>query len=122
VFDSLLDVRANAIKSPKVEGIIEGSKAAILAAPLAAAVQAIRGRSPTLGAIGGGVVAGSLVGLIAAGIQKYRNMRAESEMQYHIDNIYQPRNPMMMDENIVMQKPSFTQGFENVRNPYQTPY
>lgn len=74
-------------KDPRVEGALQGAKAALLAAPIGAAVQALRDKSPAMGALVSGLGAGLLVGLSAAAIQKYRNIRTEANMRYHLRNM-----------------------------------
>lgn len=102
-------------KSPKVEGALQGAKAAVIAAPIGAAVQALRGKSPTMGALVAGLGAGALMGLSAAAVQKYRNLKQESELRYHLRNMVEreptvalPGPQAMSDVN------RFAQGFNNV--------
>ena len=104
-----LDTEAEFEKSPKIEGLVQGGKAALLAAPLGAAVQALRGKSPAVGGAAAGFGAGILIGLAAAAAQKFKNMQTEAQMKYHIQNISDDQPQLT---------PMFSRGFENVRNPY----
>ena len=111
MLERYLDAEVELDKSPKIEGFTQGAKAAVVAAPIGAAIQALRGKSPAVGAIASGLAVGMVAGLAAASVQKYKNMQAESQMKYHIQNVMD-RNPTMF------QQPQFSQGFENVRYPY----
>lgn len=106
-------------KSPKVEGFIQGAKGALLAAPVAAAIQAIRGKSVGGGAFLAGVGAGVLTGLTAAAIQKFNNVKTEAGLRYHVRNlldrepmVYMP--PKQLLSQAMQESPRFGQGFENV--------
>lgn len=108
-------------KSPITEGVIEGAKAALLAAPVGAAIQGIRGKNMYLGSLIAGLGAGTLAGLTSAAIQKYKNVSREADMRYHMRNMLD-REPMAfmpppqtMGE-VVYMRPPFSQGFSNVYN------
>lgn len=115
------DVRVR--KSPHVEGMIQGAKAAIVAAPLGAAVQALRNRNPWGGAAVAGLGAGAIAGLLGAAAQKYRNLQTEAELRYHMRNLVD-REPMVaMPEpqaltQAVDHARGFGQGFERVHHAY----
>ncbi len=74
-------------KSPTVQGVIEGLKAGVMAAPLGASVQGIRGKNMVAGAIGTGVATGLIMGGLAAAVQKLRNIREEANLRYHAQNM-----------------------------------
>ena len=109
--DYYMDEAARLEKSPQVEGIMQGAKAAIMAAPVGAAVQALRSKNPYMGAIIAGLGAGALAGLSAAAIQKYKNLQVEAGMRYHLRNMID-REPTVGLPN------SFATGFEDVRNSF----
>lgn len=115
------DVRLK--KSPHVEGMIQGAKAAIVAAPLGMAVQALRGRNPLGGAAITGIGAGVIAGLIGAAAQKYKNLKTEAELRYHMRNMVE-REPMvaMPEPQALSQAVNFShgfgQGFQDVHHPY----
>lgn len=98
-------------KSPQLAGISEGAKGAVVAAPIIAALQAMRGRSPLAGAIVGGLGIGAAVGLAAAAKQKYENLATEAALKYHMQNIAER-------EYAQNSYPGFQRGFNNVRNAY----
>ena len=119
MFGHFFDAQTLIDRSPKAEGIKQGVKAAVLAAPVVAAAQALRGRSPIVGGLVGGLSVGGLVGLGAAIVQKLKNTQIESQMKYHLDNIYdEPENQLALIPN----PPPFARGFEDVRNAYENPY
>lgn len=115
------DVRVR--KSPQVEGMIQGGKAALLAAPLGAAVQLLRNKNPLPAAAVTGFGAGIITGLAAAAAQKYKNLKTESELRYHLRNMVD-REPMVaMPEPAALSQAvdysrGFDRGFANVHNPY----
>ena len=122
-----LNIRTDVEKSPKIEGAYQGTKAAIIAAPLGAAIQALRGKNPYLGAAAAGISAGALTGLVAAASQKYKNMRTEAQMGYHLENMpefyNQPQEEYQQQIPQTIYQPAdissnFSRGFESVRNPY----
>ena len=106
-------------KSPKVEGTLRGAKAAVLAAPIGAAIQALRGKSPVKGALLAGLGAGLITGLGAATVQKYKNLRTEADLRYHLRNMVE-REPTVAlpDPEAMGQLNGFVRGFGNVYNPY----
>ena len=111
------DVRRD--KDPKWEGISQGAKAGIIAAPIATAVQALRGKSPGVGALVAGLGAGALAGISAAAIQKYKNLRHESELRYHLRNMVDREPTVALPGPEAMRDlGSFTGGFQSVYNPY----
>jgi len=115
----MLEQDAEFNKSPKVEGVLQGAKAALLAAPLGAAVQALRNKSPGMGALVTGLGAGLLAGLSAAAVQKYRNLKTEADMRYHLRNMVEREPTVMLPEPGAMRDiVGFTRGFENVYHPY----
>jgi hypothetical protein len=119
MLETFLDAETEVEKSPKIVGATQGAKAAIIAAPLGMAIQALRGRSPIVGGVVSGLAVGGAAGLLAAAMQKYKNMQTESALKYHMQNLIE-RNPEMMQNSQLPQ--TFSRGFENVRNTYQTPY
>lgn len=70
-------------KSPFVRGFIAGVKGLLLGAPTGAAVQAMRGKDPLLGAIIGGLSAGLVSGVSRGLAQKVENVDVEENMRYH---------------------------------------
>ena len=106
-------------RDPRVEGMSQGAKAAIVAAPIGAAVQALRGKSPAVGALVAGLGAGALLGLSSAAIQKYRNLRYESGLRYHLRNMVDREPTVALPEpQALNQAANFSTGFKNVYNPY----
>lgn len=109
-----LETVALAERSPTVEGVIEGTKAGVFAAPIFAALQAMRNKSPIGGAIVGGIGAGTLIGLAAAAKQKYHNTRSEAYIKYHLDNLRERE----AEERENLRPGGFSGGFDRVYNPY----
>lgn len=106
-------------KSPALAGAIEGAKAGLMAAPVGAAIQGLRGKNMPLGALISGLGAGVLTGLTAAAIQKYKNMREEAVLRYHAQNLVQDEPMAFMPppaalNQVAYLRPGFAQGFENV--------
>ena len=104
-----LDEAAEVEKSPKVEGAIQGAKAAVIAAPLGAAIQALRGKNPYVGALIAGLGVGATAGAAAAAVQKYKNMRQEADLRYHLRNMVDREPGVALPDN------NFVSGFNNVR-------
>lgn len=113
-------------KSPTVQGMIEGIKAGLMAAPVGGSVQGLRGKDIVKGALGTGLATGLLVGGLAAAVQKWKNLRQEADLRYHARNMIRrepdvfipPRSlppSMMMDPSM---GGTFTQGFSNAYRPY----
>ena len=71
-------------KSPFIQGFIAGFKGALMGAPAGAAVQAIRGKDPIIGALIGGLGVGVLSGVARASAKKLESVSAEEAMRYHI--------------------------------------
>ena len=123
MFTRAFDTKSEIQKSPKVEGIIQGAKAAVIAAPIAAAIQALRNKNPIIGGVLAGLAAGATVGAGAAAMQNLRNTEIESDMRYHLGNIQDDANMDQYQQPVIIQRPAnFTQGFQYVRNPYENPY
>ena len=112
-----IDTESALSQSPMIEGFLQGSKAAILAAPIGAAVQALRNKSPSAGALIAGLGAGALAGLTAASIQKYKNLKQEANIRYHLRNMIE-REPEVTGPEVQYLQPAFNQGFSSVYNPY----
>lgn len=74
-------------KSPTAEGFVAGLKAALIGAPMAAGIQALRGKDPVLGAILGAAVPGILAGIARASVQKIENLDSEANLRYHAQKI-----------------------------------
>jgi len=106
-----VDETARLERDPKVEGVMQGVKAAVMAAPVGAAIQALRSKNPYMGALIAGLGAGALAGASAAAIQKYKNLQTEAAMRYHMRN-------MVEREPTVALPDGFATGFENVRNSF----
>ena len=81
-------------KSPFVQGFLAAVKGALLAAPAGAAVAALKGKNPILGALIGGLGVGALSGIAKATTQKVDNISAEEAMRYHIAQM-KSREPMI---------------------------
>lgn len=113
-----LDEEARLRKSPAVEGTLSGAKAAIIATPLGAAFQAIQNKNPYKGALLAGLGAGLAAGAVSAAVQKYKNLRQESDMRYHLRNLVD-REPTvaMPNPDDLRQAVNFSQGFNNVYTP-----
>lgn len=73
--------------SPFIRGLISGTKGALLAAPIAAAVQALRGRDPLLGGILAALGTGALLGTSRALEQKVKNQEIEGQIRYHAEQL-----------------------------------
>ena len=125
ITDSLEETAAME-KSPTVQGLIEGIKAGLMAAPVGGSVQGLRGKNIVSGAVGTGIATGLLVGGLAAAVQKWKNLRQEADLRYHARNMISrepevfvpPRTlppSMMMDPSM---GGNFTQGFNNAYRPY----
>ena len=80
-------------KSPAAEGFMAGLKAALMAAPIGAGVQALRGKDPLIGAIIGAAGAGLVAGLARSSSRKLENLDTEAALRYHAQNIKE-REPM----------------------------
>jgi len=117
-----LNIKTEAEKSPAIEGVYQGVKAAVLAAPVAAGIQALRGRNAYLGALVGGLGAGALAGAVTAARQKYTNMQTEANLGYHIQNMADYNQQQEEIPQSIYQptdiSSNFSRGFESVRNPY----
>jgi len=70
-------------KSPFVQGFLAGVRGLLIGAPAGAAVQAIRGKNPIMGAIIGGLGAGLLGGITKGLAQKVDNVDVEENLRYH---------------------------------------
>ena len=113
-------------KSPTAQGLIEGIKAGLMAAPIGGSVQGLRGKNIVSGAVGTGLATGLLVGGLAAAVQKLKNLRAEADLRYHARNMISrepsvfvpPRSlpPYMLTDPSM--GGTFTQGINNVYRPY----
>lgn len=80
--------KATALReSPITKGFITGLKAALIGAPVGAAVQAFRGHDALTGAVLGAVIPGLLAGLASGGAKKLENLSAEADLRYHAQNI-----------------------------------
>jgi hypothetical protein len=88
-----MDEAAHFEKSPVAEGFVAGLKAALLGAPVGAAVQALRGKDALTGALLGAVIPGLLAGLAKGGTRKLENLSTEADLRYHAQNI-KDREPM----------------------------
>jgi hypothetical protein len=110
-----LETVALAQRSPAVEGVIEGAKAATISAPIFATIQALRNRSATAGAIAGGIGAGVLFGLAAAAKQGYYNTRSEAYIKYHLENIRKREQEAADPQS---PQDGFHGGFHRVYYPY----
>jgi hypothetical protein len=74
-------------KSPFIQGFLAGLKGALIGAPTGAAVQVLRGKSPLLGAVIGGLGAGLVSGLARASAQKLENISSEESLRYHVEQM-----------------------------------
>jgi hypothetical protein len=106
-------------KSPITAGIIEGAKAAVIAAPMGAAIQGLRGKNMYLGGFVSGLGAALAAGLSAAGIQKFENVKQEAKLRYHMRNLIDREPAVFLPDpqdlnQIVYTRPSFSRGMENV--------
>ena len=88
-----LDESAYIARSPVAEGFIAGLKAALMAAPIGAGVQAMRGKNPLVGALIGAAGAGLAVGLSKGSTKKLENLNTEADLRYHAEKIKE-REPM----------------------------
>lgn len=82
-----LDRAATFEESPVTRGFMAGLKAAIIGAPVGAAVQAFRGHDALGGAVLGALIPGILAGLARAGAKKVQNLDTEAYLRYHADQI-----------------------------------
>jgi hypothetical protein len=106
-------------KSPSVEGFVQGTKAALMAAPVGAAIQALRDKNPKMGALIAGLGVGALAGISAAAVQKYNNTKTEAELRYHMRNMINREPTVALPSPIEMaQVNGFVRGFGNVHYPY----
>lgn len=74
-------------RSPFMRGIIAGSKGALLGAPVAGFVQALRGKDPVLGAVLGALGMGLLFGTSKAMEQDIANQVQEGRLRYYADRL-----------------------------------
>lgn len=74
-------------KSPLIQGLYAGAKGALVGAPLVGFIQALRGKSPMLGAITGAIGLGALTGVAKAVAQDVENVTEEAGMRYHMDRL-----------------------------------
>jgi hypothetical protein len=74
-------------EAPATSGFMTGLKAALIGAPVGAAVQALRGHDALAGALLGAIIPGLLAGLAKAGTKKLENLGTEAELRYHAQNI-----------------------------------
>jgi len=74
-------------KSPFIQGFLAGLKGALIGAPTGAAIQAMRGKNPLLGAVIGGLGAGFASGLAKATAQKLENVSEEEALRYHVEQM-----------------------------------
>jgi hypothetical protein len=81
-------------RSPFIQGLVSGTKGALLAGPLAAAVQAVRGKDPILGGIAAALVAGLAVGGAKALTQDIQNKEQEAELRYYTQRMKE-REPLV---------------------------
>lgn len=100
-------------KSPFIQGFLAGIKGALVGAPTGAVVQALRGRSPLLGAIIGGLGAGILSGAAKASVQKIENVSTEEAMRYHIEQM-KSREPFVF----MPPPPTLARVFTRMRERY----
>jgi hypothetical protein len=86
--DSPLMAQQNLSKSPFIEGLKTGLKAAVVAAPVTSAYALLSGsKSPLLAGGLGGLGAAALFGLIGAGKQTAENRIRESELRWYLKNV-----------------------------------
>lgn len=74
-------------RSPFVQSFLAGTKGALLGGPLAAGIQALRGKSATTGAVVGALGAGLAAGLAKAVERKMENLNQEAVLRYHAEQI-----------------------------------
>jgi hypothetical protein len=74
-------------RSPTTQAILAGIKGALLGGPIAAGIQALRGKSATTGAILG-VLGGGVAAALAKGVErKLENLNNEAVLRYHAEQI-----------------------------------
>lgn len=74
-------------KSPFIQGLIAGTKGALLGGLAGGAVNAMRSKSPLLGALVGGLGVGTLVGVTRATAQEIDNSNREAALRYHLKRL-----------------------------------
>ena len=98
-------------RSPKVQAAIAGVKGALLGGPLAAGLQALRGKSATTGLVMG-MLGGGALAAIAKGVErKLENLNNEAVLRYHSEQILQ-REPYFFMPPAQQMRDVFT-GFHN---------
>lgn len=88
-----IDTATNIEKSPLAEGFVAGLKAALIGAPIGAAVQGMRGKDALHGALVAALVPGLLAAIARGSKKKLENLNAEAAIRYHAGNI-RDREPL----------------------------
>lgn len=81
-------------RSPFIQGLISGGKGALMAAPIAAAIQAIRGKDPIVGGIIAALATGAVIGTAKYVGKDVTNQEQEGMLRYHIERMKQ-REPLL---------------------------
>lgn len=74
-------------RSPFIRGLLSGTKSALMAAPIGAAVQAIRGKNALVGALVGALGAGLTVGISRAVDQDVKNQIQEGDLKFYAERL-----------------------------------
>ena len=74
-------------RSPVAEGVAQGTKAALIGAPVGALVNALRGKDPLIGSIIGALSLGIPAALAGSTSQKLSNLDNEAIIRHHAKNI-----------------------------------
>jgi hypothetical protein len=93
ILGKAIDERAVLDKSPLTTGFMAGLRAALVGAPLGAAIQAVQGKDVLTGAMLGAVIPGLIAGMAKGSTQKVENLANEAELRYYAGNI-KSREPM----------------------------
>ena len=81
-------------RSPFIQGLISGSKSAHMAAPIADANQAMRGKDPIMGGLLAALATGAIVGTAKYVGKDVTNQEQEGMLRYHIERMKQ-REPLL---------------------------
>jgi len=74
-------------KSPFMQGLLAAAHGALLAAPIGASIQALRGKNPVVGALVAALGTGLITGAVRATAQDINNQEREALLRYHADRI-----------------------------------